>query len=155
MVEAETGLSANDPIVDVRQTDLIIASMVYSTTNKTRLAGCGIMLLLFIGLPITYLAGGAYTETFPRTFSSESWIAASGNSTDDERRCGMLADLKYRVGIEGKTREEVVALLGEPEDRRREPGVSYWLLCPSFMDIWVLGVRWENGRAVQTFVHDT
>lgn len=113
------------------------------------------MLLLFIALPFAYIAGGAYTETFPRAFSSESWIAASGNSLDDERRCGMLADLNYRVGIEGKTREEVLALLGEPEDRRREPTVSYWLLCPSFLDIWVLGVRWENGRAVETLVHDT
>lgn len=126
--------------------------MGYETTNKTRVAGCGIMLLLFVGLPFAYLAGGAYTETFPRPFASKSWIVAT---VDDERRCGMLADLKYRVGIEGRTREDVIALLGEPEDRRREPAMSYWLLCPSFLDIWVLGVRWENGRAVEVVVHDT
>lgn len=113
------------------------------------------MLLLFVGLPFAYLAGGAYTETLPRPFKSESWIAASSDSIDDERRCGMLADLTLRVGIKGKTREEVVALLGEPEDRRREPGMSYWLLCPSFLDIWVLGVRWDDGLAVETVVHDT
>lgn len=113
------------------------------------------MLLLFVALPFAYLAGGAYTKTFARPFKSESWIPASGNSFDDKRRCGMLADLTFRVGITGKTREEVVALLGEPEDRRREPGMSYWLLCPSSMDICVLGVRWSDGRAVETVMHDT
>ena len=33
--------------------------------------------------------------------------------------------------------------------------MSYWLLCPSFLYVWVLGVRWKNGRAVEVFVHDT
>ena len=129
--------------------------MAFEMTTKNRLAGCGMMLLLFVGLPFAYIAGGAYTETFPRFFNSEKWIAVSANNIDDDRRCGMLADLNLRVGIAGKTREEVIALLGEPEDRRREPSTSYWLLCPSFVDIWVLGVRWENGRAVDAFVHDT
>jgi hypothetical protein len=111
------------------------------------------MLLLFVALPISYLAGGAYTEAFPRPFDSESWIA--GKDIGDDRRCGMLTDLTFRVGLEGKTRDELIALLGEPEDRRYEPGTSRWLLCPSFMDIWVLAVRWENGRAVEAIVHDT
>ena len=132
-----------------------LGSMAYSTTNKTRVAGCGIMLLLLVGLPFAYIAGGAYTETFPRLFNSEWWMAASGTDIADSRRCGMLADLSFRVGIEGKTREQVIELLGQPEDRRREPRTSYWLLCPSFMDIWVLGITWENGRAVETVVHDT
>lgn len=67
----------------------------------------------------------------------------------------MLAGLRYRVGIEGKDREEFVALLGEPDDRRLEPSVSYWHLSPSLLDSWGLGVRWEKGIAVETFVHDT
>lgn len=125
------------------------------TTRLAGLAGCGVMLLLLMALPVGYFAGGAYTETFPRPFHSESWIAATGNDIDDDRRCAMLTDLRIRVGIVGKTRDEVINLLGEPEDRRREPGTSYWLLCPSFLDIWVLGVRWKDGRAVDTFVHDT
>ena len=75
--------------------------------------------IAIVGLLLAYLAGGAYTETFPRPFKSESWIVASGNSFDDEPRCGMLADLTFRVGFKGKTREEVVALLSEPEDRHR------------------------------------
>ena len=129
--------------------------MAFGMTTKTRLAGCAIMLLLFVGLPFAYVAGGPYTETFPRLFDRANWIVASPNNIDDERRCGMLADLKFRVGIKGRTREEVVSLLGQPEDRRHEPRMSYWLLCPSFLDVWVLGVRWKNGRAVETVVHDT
>lgn len=113
------------------------------------------MLLLLFGLPIAYIAGGPYTETLPHFFNSETWRTSVGNEVADERRCGMLADLSVRVGIVGKTRAEVVTLLGEPEDRRGEPAMSYWLLCPSFLDIWVLGIRWENGRAVETVVHDT
>ena len=127
--------------------------MAFETSNKTRIAGCGIMLLLFVILPILYLAGGPYTDTFPRPFNSKYWIA--GKEIADDRRCGMLADLKLRVGIEGKTRNEIVALLGEPQDRRHEPNMSYWLLCPSFIDIWVLEVRWKDSRAVEAIVHDT
>lgn len=111
------------------------------------------MLLLFIALPVLYLLGGPYTETFPRPFNSEQWIA--GHEIRDDRRCGMIADLKARVGLEGKTREEIVVLLGEPEEFRLEPDISRWLLCPSFMDIWVLAIKWENGRVVEAFVHDT
>lgn len=111
------------------------------------------MVMLFIGLPLLYVLSGPYTETLPRPFNSEQWIA--GHEIRDDRRCGMLADLKARVGLVGKTRGEVVALLGEPEDFRLELTMSRWLLCPSFMDVWVLGIRWENGRAVEAFVHDT
>ena len=126
------------------------------------MAGCGILLLLVVALPILYFAGGAYTETFPRPFNSQNWIG--GRDIKDDRRCGMLADLTIRVGLEGKTRREVVALLGEPQNERYERGpqsesyernISYWLLCPSFMDVWVLDVLWENGRVVEATVRDT
>jgi hypothetical protein len=79
----------------------------------------------------------------------------AGHDIEDDRRCGMLTDLKIRVGLEGKTRDEIVTLLGEPEDVRREPNVSRWLLCPSFMDVWVLAIRWKDDRAIEAFVHDT
>lgn len=106
-----------------------------------------------MALGLAWLAGGPYTSGLPRPFNSGAWIA--GEELEDDRRCGMLADLKLRVEIEGKTRSEIISLLGEPDDRRYEPDTSYWLLCPSFLDIWVLGVRWKNGRAVETVVHDT
>lgn len=111
------------------------------------------MLLLFLVLPILYVGGGAYTETYPRPFDSRSWI--SGAEMDDDRRCGMLADLKLRIGLTGKTRSQITALLGPPIEWREEPKQSRWLLCPSFMDVWVLAIRWENGRAVEALVHDT
>jgi hypothetical protein len=45
--------------------------------------------------------------------------------------------------------------LGEPEGERGEAGLSHWHLCPSFMDVWILEVRWENGRVSQAWVRDT
>lgn len=57
------------------------------------------MLLLLMALPVAYFAGGAYTETFPRPFHSEIWIAATGNDIDDNRRCAMLTDLRIRVRL--------------------------------------------------------
>ncbi len=109
--------------------------------------------MLFVVLPVSYVAGGPYTETYPRPFNSASWVA--GSDIKDDRRCGMLADLRARVGLKGMTRREVIELLGEPQDSRSEPGISYWLLCPSFMDIWVLEVRWEGSRAAKVVVRDT
>lgn len=132
--------------------------MAYEVRNKTRVAVCGAMLLLpflLVALPVAYVLGGAYTKTFPRAFNSKSWIISRGSSIDDERRCGMLADLQWRVAIVGRSQAEVIVLLDEPDDRRREPNISYWLLCPSFLDNWILGVRWKDGRAVALIVHDT
>lgn len=104
-------------------------------------------------MPILYVSGGAYTETYPRPFDSRGWI--DGAALADDRRCGMLADLKLRIGLTGKTRARITALLGPPVESREEPGQSHRLLCPSFMDVWVLELRWENGRAVEALVHDT
>ena len=132
--------------------------MAYSDTSSRKrgcivLMGLGVLLLV---LPAGWLMGRPYASTVPRSFDPQAWKAADPTSWPaDDTRCSMIADLRLQVGIEGRTRDEVVALLGEPEDRRREPSVSYWLLCPSFLDVWVLGVRWENGRAVDAVVHDT
>ncbi|PZU44651.1 MAG: hypothetical protein DI568_15305 [Sphingomonas sp.] len=111
------------------------------------------MLLLFVIAPALYFASGPYKETFPRQFNSERWI--SRNGMEDNERCAMLVDLKLRFRLKGRTRAQIIALLGNPEDDRREQGTSYWLLCPSFLDVWVLGIRWESGRAAEVFVHDT
>lgn len=127
--------------------------MAYKTGLKTHIFGGALIALLLAVLPISYIAGGAYTEAIPRPFDSKSWIAGEGMS--DSRRCAMLADLKFRVGLEGKSRDEVVALLGRPQDQPHDPNTSQWLLCPSFMDIWVLAIRWERDRAVEATVHDT
>mgnify|MGYP003452456829 CR=1 FL=1 len=110
------------------------------------------MLGLFILLPVLYVGGGAYTETLPRPFNSEGWKSADhwGNE-----RCAMLADLRMRIGINGKTRAELFDLLGPDENDSTDASLSQWRLCPSFMDIWILEVRWNNDVANNSWVRDT
>jgi hypothetical protein len=113
------------------------------------------VLLLIVALllmPIGCMAGGPYTERLPQPFDAERWKAAD---TWNDTRCGMIVDLMHRKGLEGRSREEVVGLLGEPEGERGEADLSHWHLCPSFMDIWILEVRWENGRVAKAWVRDT
>jgi hypothetical protein len=98
------------------------------------------------------MAGGPYTEALPQPFNSERWKTAD---TWSDTRCGMIADLMHRKGLEGRTRADLVALLGEPEGEGDETGLSHWHLCPSFMDIWILEVRWENRRVAKAWVRDT
>jgi hypothetical protein len=129
-----------------------ITLMSYQISSKIRVAGCGLLLVIFILLPGFYFGGGAYTETLPRPFDSQIWRSA--NSWKDIR-CAMLADLRMRIGIEGKTREELIELLGPDENYQTNPDLGLWLLCPSFMDIWVLEVRWKNGVAEEAWVRDT
>ncbi|MGB3738664.1 MAG: hypothetical protein WA948_04855 [Pontixanthobacter sp.] len=121
-------------------------------SSKTRLAGCGLMLGVFILFPLLYVGGGAYTEALPRPFNSSKW-----KSVDhwEDTRCAMLVDLRTRFGIEGKTREEVVELLGPDENESTNGNLSYWHLCPSFMDVWILEVRWKDGVARDSWVRDT
>lgn len=110
------------------------------------------MLVLLILLPILYVGGGAYTETVPRPFNSAVWKSADGWGNT---RCAMLVDLRTRIGIEGKTQEELFELLGPDENERTDTDRSRWHLCPSFMDIWILEVRWKNGIAEDSWVRDT
>jgi hypothetical protein len=115
--------------------------------------GCFLLLATFIALFSVWSAGGAYTEAFPRPFDSASWKAT--DIAKSSRRCGMVADLKFRVGIVGSTVSELNLLLGDPDDPTVYENSSYWVLCPSFMDVWVLEVQWRNGRAISAVVRDT
>jgi hypothetical protein len=132
--------------------------MPYSD-QMSRKVGCVVSIVLvisFAALPVAWLVGRPYTSTLPRSFESEAWKAANPTGyPDDDTRCSMVADLHFRIGIEGKTREELVGILGEPETWRDNPATQYWPLCPSFLDVWVLTVRWRDGRAVEAVVHDT
>ncbi len=132
--------------------------MAYSDTGS-RKRGCialiGFGVFLF-ALPVGWLKGRPYTSAIPRSFDSQAWKEANPEGWPaDNTRCGMLADLQLRVGIEGKSREELLDLLGEPERWRTAPTDEYWPLCPSFLDIWVLTVRWKDGRVIEVVVHDT
>ena len=110
------------------------------------------MLGLFVILPVLYIGGGPYTETLPRPFVSEQWKSA-GQWKD--ARCAMLTDLRTRIGVEGKTQAELFELLGPDENESTDASLSHWHLCPSFMDIWILEVRWKDGVADDSWVRDT
>ena len=129
--------------------------MSYSD-NRSKLFGClalaasGIGLFLVLMLMINL---GPYTSAIPRPFNSERWKEVS--RWDDDVRCGMLADLRTRVRIEGKSRKELFDLLGPDENEIGDRTKSHWHLCPSFMDIYILEVRWEDDRVAEAWVRDT
>lgn len=128
--------------------------MPYSAP-KLRHLGCIVLLALFAGILMSsfaWMIGGPYTSAFPRPFNSARWKEAD---TNGGARCGMIADLIYRVGIEQRSRAELVQMLGKPDDADGDPTSSYWLLCPSFLDIYVLEIRWGKDRAVEAIVRDT
>lgn len=110
------------------------------------------MLGLFILLPVLYVGGGAYTEALPRAFNAERWKSADHWA---DARCAMLADLRTGIGIDGKTRAELFELLGPDENESTDVTLSHWHLCPSFMDIWILEVRWKDGVAKDSWIRDT
>jgi hypothetical protein len=126
--------------------------MTYVTSKKARVLAAAVIATVML-LPFGCVAGGAYTEAFPRPFDTVNW--KNGEGGEDVVRCGMIADLQYRVGVVGKTRAELNQLLGPADDQDTDPSLSYWLLCPSFMDIWVLEVQWKANRAEASWVRDT
>ena len=105
---------------------------VFAVTTSLAVAGC--------------IGGADYAKH--RRFDAQQWGLAVG---DD--RCEMVDDLRLRVGLDGKRRADVIALLGEPETHG-EP-IDHYHLCPSFADVWILEIQWENGRVASTRVRDT
>ncbi len=98
-----------------------------------------------------FAIGTPYTSTYPRLFNPESWRLAEGDA-----RCGMIADLEYRIGIVGQTRADLYRMLGKPEvESGGDPNLSQWGLCPSFMDYYILEVRWRNNVVVSAEIRDT
>lgn len=127
--------------------------MAYSD-KKSRVQGCVLLLALaalVLALFYGWLVGGPYTSSLPRTFNSTRWKAADGDT-----RCGMIADLEHRVGVVGRTRAEIYGMLGQPENEDSDAsGFDHWHLCPSFMDIYILEVRWRDNRVASARVRDT
>ena len=132
--------------------------MAYSDTTS-RKRGCAALVAfgaLLFALPVGWMMGRPYTSSIPRSFDPQAWQDADPTGWPaDNTRCGMIADLRMRVGIEGKSRNDLLELLGEPEKLPSAPNREYWPLCPSFLDIWVLSVRWRDGQAIDAAVHDT
>ena len=128
--------------------------MAYSD-NRSRTLGCLLTVLTIAAMIAVlgpWLFPGPYTTAFPRSFNSERWKSAD---TWTDTRCSMIADLEQRVGVVGKTRAELHELLGKSDDEDGDPSTSHWHVCPSFMDIYILEVRWHGDFAISARVRDT
>jgi hypothetical protein len=128
--------------------------MAYSD-GRSKVLGCGMLLVFALAglwLLSILMFPGPYPSAIPRPFDSAVWKRPENS---DGARCGMLADLRFRIGLRGKSRAEIAALLGPPQDEDDRRETSHWHLCPSFMDIWILEVRWSNDRVAEDWVRDT
>lgn len=66
----------------------------------------------------------------------------------------MILDLTWRVGVVGRTEAEILSLLGKAD--KEDGGLPhYYMLCPSFIDIYVLELKWKDGRVSSAIVRDT
>ena len=115
-----------------------------------RILAGGIVLALLVGLAWALGIGTPGYTNLPRPFNSEAWKAADGW---DETRCGMVADLQYRLGLVGRTEAEITQLLGPPT--QRQGNTTEYHLCPSLADIYILELQWLNGRVASMRVRDT
>ena len=93
-------------------------------TKKIVLISTGIFFFLIAWI---VLFGGIHVETkiydalYPETaFSSDKW-----KESNPRQRGRMLYDLMYNVDIEGKTGEEIIQLLGEPDEKSENEDSSF------------------------------
>ena len=119
---------------------------------STRLVVFASAALLSLGVAWCSGVGTPGMMNLPTPFSSARWKDAEGNN--DYARCSMVADLRHRVGLVGRSRDDVVRLLGEP-DYEADGNTSEYMLCPSFIDIYIIEIEWVNGRVASTRVRDT
>jgi hypothetical protein len=65
----------------------------------------------------------------------------------------MVGDLVGRIKLVGRSRTELENMLGLPDS---SGGGSYFYhLCPSFIDIYVLGIRWQDDKIGLASIRDT
>ena len=100
----------------------------------------GIAVAWFLGL------GTPGKMNLPRPFDSERWKAADPLT---KARCGMMADLRYRFGLVGRSEAEVVELLGNDDDEATGPP-TFYVLCPDLIDFYYLEIEWKDGRVAST-----
>jgi|tagenome__1003787_1003787.scaffolds.fasta_scaffold19178174_2 hypothetical protein len=87
----------------------------------------------------------------PTPFSSSRWKASTGSR---QARCSMVADLTHRIGVVGRTENEVIDLLGKP-DEQENASTSAYLFCPNVADIYILELTWKRGGVTSALVRDT
>ena len=109
--------------------------------------------LALIAISIVWLfgVGTPGMANLPLPFDSQRWKVAGYRA---DTRCSMVMDLKHRIGLVGRTRGDVLKLLGEPDQTKDGFPIGY-LLCPSFADIFILRLDWAGGRVISAQVGDT
>lgn len=90
--------------------------------------------------------------TFPRPFSAVVWKQADVHFSYE--RCRMTLDLRYRIGLEGRTPAEIIALLGDEREGRPGPPTAY-ILCPTLADYRVLELHWRDDRVVSSRIYQS
>ena len=111
-----------------------------------------LLLLLLVVLFAWFLGlGTPGMMNLPRPFDSEQWKAADPSS---KVRCGMAADLRYRIELVGKSDAEVLELLGQADDEAAGPP-TFYVLCPDLIDFYYLEIEWKDGRVASTRVRLT
>ena len=110
----------------------------------------GLCLLLALGAVAMVTLGAPTFSYFPRPFDAAAWQAADALSVE---RCRMLLDLRYRIGLEGRSKTEVAALLGPAEIDT--PDLTTYPLCPSTADVYVLELIWDGERVGAVRIRDT
>jgi len=93
--------------------------------------------LVSVALPLLLLLGACG----PVSFDPQVWRAEAGNMDGESRRLAMAGELRRKQLTPGKPREEVLALLGEPDIRRDDRDI-YFLgrgaLAPDFESLEIL-----------------
>ena len=116
--------------------------------RQTTIIALPLLALLAIAVAWFLGLGTPGMMNLPRPFDSERWKAAH---TLTKVRCGMVADLRYRVGLVGRSEADVLELLGDDDDERTGPP-TFYVLCPDLIDFYFLEIKWKDGRVASTGV---
>jgi hypothetical protein len=108
--------------------------------------------LLYVG---SALAAGAVALAIiafaDRPDHCDEFDAEEFREGDSDSR-GDYSDLLLRCDIvEGRTRAQVVEMLGKPDGHISSPRGASWIVGTSFLDAIYLVVRFEDGRATDVF----
>ena len=118
--------------------------------------------LIFFGMLISWFfgVGTPNAQNLPRPFQSKVWKASDGFQT--KARCSMVGDLRNRIGLVGRSRTDIVALLGAgdtreiyPHEKSSSSQPTTYVLCEDFPDYIVMTIEWQNGRVSRTYVSQT
>jgi len=118
-----------------------------------RIVGPALAAIIMLMPALVWLFGIGTPQfmVFPRPFDSGLWKTADRL---DDARCRMVGDLTHRIGLVGRTADEVRELLGPPdEDLQGEPTI--YVLCPSTTDTFIMEMTWQRSRVVSVKVRDT